>query len=176
MSKSLAIRMEATILDGLNVVGQTSVYALIDPTATFADILGTMNTWLADLDACTDGQILSAEVEVLPALPDGLKTAPVSTSRIEQTGLLNFSASGTTHLNGITVPALSDGATVIVAGRPVLTTGAPLHTLAALLAGGGTASLEWTSAWSQAFVAFVSGLITFRPSNGQLARQTFEEV
>src|ERR1700690_1859070 len=176
MAKSLPIRMEATILDSLNVVGQSSVYALIEPTATFSDIISTLNTWLADLDACTAGQILSAEIEVMPTLPGGLKPDPVTGSRIEQTGLLNFSATGTTHLNGVIVPALSDDPTVIAAGKPVLTTGSPLDTLSGLLAGGGTASHEWTNAWAQTFVAFVSGLISFRPSNRQLARQTFEEA
>src|ERR1039458_5840652 len=97
MAKTLQIRLEATILDELLVTAETSVYALVDPSAAFSDVISTLNTWLADLDACTDGQIIGVELEVMPALPGGLKGAPVAGSRVEQTGVLTFSATGTTH-------------------------------------------------------------------------------
>src|ERR1035437_10332106 len=189
MAKTLPIRLEATILDEMNVKAETSVYALVDPTAAFSDVISTLNTWLADLDACTDGQIIGVELEVLPALPGGLKGAPVSGSRVAQTGLLNFTASGVAHCCVITfplsggrhnwaasIPALSNSSTVILAGRPVTTGGSPIHTLYALLTGGGTTALEWTNAWSQVLASFVSALLSFRDSGGQLARITYERA
>src|ERR1035437_3178640 len=97
MALTLPIRLEATILDELNVQAETSVYALIDPTASFTTILAQLTAWLADLDACTDGQIIGAELEVLPALPGGLKGAPVALSRVEQTGMIAFTAAGGAH-------------------------------------------------------------------------------
>jgi|ERR1035437_394216 hypothetical protein len=176
MAKTLPIRLEATILDEMNVKAETSVYALVDPTAAFSDVISTLNTWLADLDACTDGQIIGVELEVLPALPGGLKGAPVSGSRVAQTGLLNFTASGGAHNWAASIPALSNSSTVILAGRPVTTGGSPIHTLYALLTGGGTTALEWTNAWSQVLASFVSALLSFRDSGGQLARITYERA
>src|ERR1035437_1540176 len=97
MALTLPIRLEATILDELNIQAETSVYALIDPSASFTTVLAQLNAWLADLDACTDGQIIGAELEVLPALPGGLKGSPVALSRVEQTGVIAFSATGDPH-------------------------------------------------------------------------------
>lgn len=174
MALTLAVRMEATIIDELGVQAETSVYALVDPSASFTTITALLNTWLADLDACTDGQIIGSELEVLPALPGGLKTSPVALSRVEQTGILAFTATGDIHQWATAIPALSSDPTVIAGGKIVLTPGAPAQVLAALLAGGGTASLAWTNAVNQALSAFTSALISFRKYNFQLARQTYE--
>lgn len=176
MSLTLIVRMEAIIVDSLNIQAETSVYALVDPTASFDTILAQFNTWLADLDACTDGQIIGAELEVLPSLPGGLKTAPVAGSRVEQTGVLSFSATGDTHHWATAIPALSNGATVVSGGKIVITPGAPAEVLAALLAGGGTAALEWTNATSQAIASFYKALISFRRDRHQMVENSYERV
>ena len=176
MAKTLIVRLEATILDDLNCKAISSAYALVDPTASFADVLSVQNTWLADLDACTDGQIISTELEVVPALPDGLKGAPVAGSRVEQTGIMNFNATGDSHLWGFEVPSISNDATVLASGHIVLTTGHPPYVLFTLLAGGGTAALQWTNATSQALSAFANALVGFRSSNRQLARKSYERA
>lgn len=174
MALTLAVRMEATVLDELNIQAETSVYALVDPTTSFDTILAQFNTWLADLDACTDGQIIGAELEVLPALPGGLKTAPVALSRVEQTGILAFDASGDTHQWATAIPALSNNPTVISGGKVVTTLGSPAQVLAALLAGGGTAQLAWTNDASQALTTPTSALISFRRYPHQLEQVTYE--
>jgi len=166
--------MEATILDELNIQAETSVYALVDPTASFDTIITQFNAWLTDLDACTDGQIIGAELEVLPALPGGLKTAPVALSRVEQTGMLAFTAAGDTHQWATAIPALSNSPTVINGGKIVTTPGAPAQVLAALLAGGGTAALAWTNAVNQALTAATSALISFRKYSHQMVQETYE--
>jgi hypothetical protein len=174
MALTLAVRMEATIMDELGVQAETSVYALVDPSVSFTTILTSLSAWLADLDACTAGQIINTELEVLPALPGGLKAAPAAGSRVEQTGILAFTATGDTHQWAGAIPALSNDPTVTSGGKIVLTPGAPATVLATLLAGGGTTSLAWTNAVSQALSAFTSALISFRKYNYQLARQTYE--
>jgi len=65
---------------------------------------------------------------------------------------------------------------VVVAGRIVLDSGKPANTLYTLLAGGGTAILQWTNATSQALSAFKDALISFRQHNQQLARNTYERA
>jgi len=174
MALTLAVRMEATIIDELGVSAETSVYALVDPSVSFSTILTELNAWLTDLDACSDGQIIGAELEVLPALPGGLKTTPAALSRVEQTGVLAFSASGDTHQWAAAIPALSNSPTVISGGKIVVTTGAPAQVLAALLAGGGTAALAWTNAVSQVLTAATSALISFRRYSHQMVQETYE--
>jgi hypothetical protein len=176
MALTLAVRMEATILDELDIQAETSVYALVDPTTSFDTIIAQFNIWLADLDACTDGQIIGAELEVLPALPGGLKSAPVALSRVEQTGMLAFNAGGDPHQWATAIPALSNDVTVTDMGKIVTTVGSPAQILAALLAGGGTAALAWTNAVGQALTAATSALISFRHYNHQMVENTYERV
>lgn len=176
MALTLPVRMEATIVDELGIQAQTSVYALIDPTASFSDILALQDTWLADLDACTDGQIIGTELEVLPSLPTGLKGASASGSRVEQTGLLAFNSTGDTHTWSTAIPALSNGGTVVSAGKPVITEDAPLEVLIDLLTEGGSAALQWTNATSQAIASFARALISFRRYRHQMVEVTFERV
>jgi len=174
MAYSLVARFSATIIDGLNVEALAQAYALVDPTQSFSSVITTFDTWLADLDACTDGQIIASGIHVYPALPGGLKSSPTSASRVEQTGILDFSASGTTHRWGMAIPALSNGPTVTSGGKIVLTGGDPVPVLVALLTGGGTASLQWTNDNSQAIVSLLDTLISFRKRRQQLAMETYE--
>jgi len=169
MALTLAVRMEATIIDEMDIQAETSVYALVDPAASFETIIAQFNAWLTDLDACSDGQIIGAELEVLPAL-SGLKTAPVAGSRVEQTGILAFDAEGDSHQWATAIPALSNSPIVVNGGKVVTTTGAPAQVLASLLAGGGTAQLAWTNSASQA----LSALISFRRYPHQLEQITYE--
>jgi hypothetical protein len=176
MGTTLPVRLEATIVDELNVVAETSAYALVDPSASFSDVLTVFNSWLADLDACTDGQILAAELEVTPSLPEGLKSAAVGGSRCEQTGVLDFLATGDTHKWGFPIPALANNANVISAGKVVISAGKPVNTFFSLLLGGGSAALTWTNATQQALASLSSAFLSFRQHNRQMARYTYERA
>jgi hypothetical protein len=172
---TLPIRMSAIILDEQLVQALATVYALVDPAISFASVAALWDTWLADLEACTDGQILRAGIHAFPAMPGGLKTGPVAGSRVEQTGILNFNATGTSHVWGALIPALSNAGTIISGGKIVLTPGSPAATLAALLSpSGGTAILEWTNANNQALSTLRDALISFREYRDQLTRNTLE--
>ena len=177
MATTLAIRIQARIIDAMNVEAVSTVYALVDPSASFDAVASQFEAFLADLDATTDGQIIAAEYTVLPALPEGLKGSPVAGSRAGQTGILNFNATGDSrHLWGFAIPALSNSTDVVVAGRIVLDSGKPANTLYTLLAGGGTAILQWTNATSQALSAFKDALISFREHPVQLSRRSYERA
>lgn len=174
MSLTLAVRLTATIADALDVEARCSAYAVVDPDASFNAVIATLNTWLTDLDACTDGQIIATALEVIPDLPEGLKSAAAAPSRVEQTGILDYSAAGDLHLWGFAIPAISNSDTVTHAGRIVLTDGSPVKTLSDLLTSGGTAVLAWTNATSQALTAWRDALLCFRQHSRQLARATYE--
>jgi len=172
MAYTLSVRLEATILDEMNVKAIATAYALIDPTASFATIQAILNEWLSTLDAVTAGQIIDAGIDVVPSLPGGLKTLPAAGSRVEQTGVFNYTAAGDTHLWGFAVPAIADSQ--VVAGKIDLTTGHPAQVLAAYLAAGGTAALEWTNAVSQVLSTFADCFLSIRKHSRQLSRNTFE--
>ncbi len=173
MALTLAARFTAKIADEQQIEALTTSYALIDPTATQGDIETLWQDWLSALDACTDGQIIDSWYTVSPALPGALKSAPVTGSRVEQTGLLNFVATGSAQRAATAVPALSNGSTVIAGGKIVLTTGNPIPVLIALLLTG-SALLEYTNDVSQALVSLRDTLITFRLHNKQLAAASYE--
>jgi hypothetical protein len=175
MALSLAIRFQAKLRDALNVEGLATAYAQIDPTTTFSDIIGQFASWLADLDALTDGQITGTWISALPALPDGLKTAPVDTSRVEQVGILNFTATGTSRRWGEAIPALSVGSTVQVGGKIVLAGGNPAAILAGLMTTP-TSTLAYSNEGGQLLASLRDALISFRSYRGQLASATYERA
>lgn len=173
MSLTLAVRISATILDALNVQSQASCYALVDPGAAFSDVITFFNTWLADLDALTDGQIIGAAIHVYPGLPGGLKSSPVSTSRAMQTGILNFMATGSANRWGFAIPALSDNTDVQSGGKIVLTSGSPANTMYTFLLAS-SSTLEWSNSSQQLLDSFTDALIAFRKYNKQLAGLSVE--
>ena len=173
MADTLAVAMSATITDELNTQAPSTAYALVDPGASFATIIGAWQTFLADLDACTDGAIVAAAIHVFPTLPTGLKTAALTGARVEQTGVLNFMATGDTRRWGFAIPALSNATSVITAGKINLATGMPVPVLRDYLLST-PASTDWSNANSQPLTSFRDCLIAFRQRNRDLALATLE--
>ena len=173
MALTLPVRMSCWITDVAQVQAIATAYAMIDPTASFDDITAFLNSWLLALEACTDGQIISADLTALPALPDGLKSAPVSGSQVEQTGVINFLATGSTHRFAALVPALSNSGTVISGGKIVLTGGAPVPSLVGVLLGG-SGPLLWSNTNSQPLASLKDTLLTFREYFDQVKVASYE--
>jgi hypothetical protein len=166
------IRVSATIKDEWGIEASTAFFGSADDTQTLALVDTQCTTLLADLDACTGGQITAARVTVFPSLA-GLKTAPAAGARVEQTGLLGFSATGTTKRYTASIPALSNGATVLSGDRIVLTGVDPVGVLIALLTAVGTI-VRWVSDHNQAILAFIDAIVAFRKKRKQLQRASFE--
>lgn len=62
-----------------------------DATATLSAMLAYLSVTLAKLDAITDAQIVSQSLNLKVSLPSsGIKTAPVTASDVEETGLFTF--------------------------------------------------------------------------------------
>jgi hypothetical protein len=130
---NVSTHYSATVLDSFGVKKSTDVYLDLVDTTTLAALAAAVGTWLSALDGITDGEITASQVIIKPALPGGLKGAPVAGSYDARTGQIVFAATGTTKLWGQAVPALA--ASSITAGK-VPNTGS-MGTYTALVAGGG---------------------------------------
>lgn len=175
MALTLPVRLAARLIDGLTIEAWTYAYALIDPTASWNSVLAFLTSWLQNIDACSDGMLLDGTITALPALPGGIKSSPVSGSRVEQTGVFNFLATGTSYRWAEIVPALSNGPTVVSGGKIVLTPGDPPENLIGVLLGS-SAVLEYTNSNQQLLTSFKDALISFRQYNRQVAVATYERA
>lgn len=80
-----------------------------DATATLAAIQAFMAARASQLDAVLAGQITSMGITIFPALPGGLKGAPVAGSDVERTALLTWdTASSPVRAYGMDLPAAKD--------------------------------------------------------------------
>ena len=175
MALTLPVRLAARLIDGLQIEAWTYAYALVDPSASYTSVLAFLTSWLQALDACSDGQILEGTITALPTLPSGIKTSPTTGSRVEQTGVLNFLATGTSHRWAEIIPALSNGPTVTSGGKIVLTPGDPPENLIGILLTG-SSILEYTNSQQQLLMSFKDSLISFRQYNRQVAVSTYERA
>ena len=155
---NVSTHFSATILDSLGVKKSTDVYLDLVDTTTLAVLAATCGTWLTDLDAITDGEIVSTQIIVKPAIPGGVKGSPAAGSLAAKTAQISFSATGTTKLWGQAVPAIA--AASVTAGK-VPNTGS-MGTYTALLLGG-----SYTNPDNQALAALKKTAIGDRSARKQ---------
>lgn len=105
MAANTVARFSATIQDEAAIKATTVTHLFIDSASTVAAVATALNAWLTDLDAITGGQIIRSSASILPALPGGLKSAPVSGSEVQEVATFDFTQSGTPYHWGSVVPA-----------------------------------------------------------------------
>jgi len=167
------VRISATVVDEWGIEASAPFYGQANDASTIAAMETELSAFLTALDATTDGYIKSARLTLFPSLPTGIKTAAAAGSRVEQTGLLGFSASGTSKRYTADIPALSNGATVMSGDRIVLTGVDPIGVLVALLTTVGTV-LKWCNAHNQQITQFIDALVAYHKKRKQLQRSSFE--
>jgi hypothetical protein len=165
------VEVSASIVDAWGIPASTVMYASADNTKTLADLETEMGSWVTALDNATDGVIKQARVTLFPALPGGVKAA--AGSRVEQTGVLGFLATGSDKRYSAAIPALSNGATVLNGDRIVLTVTDPIGLLIKILTTVGTV-LSWCNEHYQLIQKFVDALVSYRKKRKQLQRSSFE--
>jgi len=173
MAKDTQAVVSATIVDELGIEASAPFYALLDSGQTLAAIMTEVNAFWTALSLCTDGYIKKVKLEIVPAVPTGATTVASVGSRVEQTGLLGFSATGTTKRYSGAIPALSNQTSVFNAGKIVLTGGDPVGALITILTTVATA-LAWINDHGQEIQAFTDALVSFRKKRRQLQRSSFE--
>lgn len=163
-----------TVVDELGTEAADTFYASLDVTQPISALTTAWNSLAQTIDAVTAGQITKGHVQILmnPAAVSGpsLKTSPVAGSRVEQTGIFNFSNAVTTHRWGGIVPALNS--TKIVSGKINL-----VDTAVAALITFLTTVLtvaQWVTNNQQQLTALRDALISFRKRRKQLSRSSIE--
>jgi len=72
---------------------------------TVSDIQDIVNTGAVALDACIDGKIISAQVQIGLDLPAGLKADAVDGNRVREGVLLDYTADDTSYRQSFYVPS-----------------------------------------------------------------------
>jgi hypothetical protein len=165
--------VSATVADEWGITASSPFYANADDSKTIAALVTEMSDMITALDGTTDGVIKGVSLSIKPALPGGIKTGAASGSRVEQTGLLGFKATGTSKRYSAAIPAVSNGGTVLSGDRIVLTALDPVGVLITILTTVGTV-LHWCNEHSQQIVSFLDALVAFRKKRKQLQRASFE--
>jgi len=176
MAKDITAVVSATVVDSWGTEASAPAYALADGTQTINEAILEAQAYVKALDGVTDGYIRKMHVMFVPSLPTGLKTGAVATgAKVEQTGVVNFSCTGTSKRYGYAIPAVSDG--VLTADRIDATVfgtaNTPMDALLLLLTSVATA-LAWANEHSQEISAVRDALVSFRKKRRQLGRSSLE--
>lgn len=171
MAATQAVRFSATLVDELGTEAAKLSYLLADPAQTITQVFTAYDAWVAALDTLTDGQIVRGRVDLIAALPSGLKAGPVVGGRIEQTGNFGFSVAGTSHRYNDVVP--SEANSTISGGKISLGSGSAGAAWQTLLIGAVLGG-HYTNATSQDLAAAIDAFLSFRKRRRQLDRSSFE--
>jgi len=172
---TIQLKASVTIVDEWGTEASTAMYAQASDTHTLASLDAEIADWITAIDAVTGGYIKAARVEIIPALPGGVKTAGqvVAGSRVEQNGGFGFEVSGTSKKYTTYIPALLDDSTVLNGDRIVLTSTQPAGVLIAILTTVGTV-LTWLSEHNQQITGFIDAFVAFHKKRKQLQRSSYE--
>jgi hypothetical protein len=155
----LPVRFQGTVIDGMSIPGQVVSYLALPEDSTLNNLQAAVGVWAQAVDGCIDGAFSQVLATLAPALPGGLKGATGATwaaSRIGQTGVLSFSATGTSRRYGQALPAL---ATATIAGGQLDITNAAIQALIALLL---NPTGFFTNPQNQSLEAALDALLSFR--------------
>lgn len=167
---NVPLHFSAAVRDGLQTAAPLTSYLLVPDSTSLATLIGDLGTWATTIDACIDGAIVDLSARLTPALPAGLKAATGATwlaSRVEQTGVLNFSASGSDRRYGQALPSLSNA---VIAGGKIDLSNTAIVALVSLLT---NPANDFTNAQSQTLEAALDALISFR-QRADLRKTSFE--
>jgi hypothetical protein len=170
MANTQPVRLSYTIQDELGTKASETFYALVDPASTVTQLAAEWQALASLIAAVSDGGIPRGSIALLevPTAP----ITPAAGSRVEQTGLFNFSNNVTPHRFGEAVPALKDS--VIVGGKINLADTGVAALVAALATTFNGGLGVFTTNNAQALVALVDAVLSFRKRRRQLSRSSFE--
>jgi hypothetical protein len=156
---NLPLQFRGVLIDGNLIPGNVFSYLSLPDTSTLAQANSALGVWAQAIDGCVDGAFEQVYATIAPTLPDGLKAATGTTwlaSRMPQTGVLDFSASGTSRRYGQALPSLSDA--TLTSGTLDINNAAIQALISLLLNPTGA----FTNAQQQSLEAALDALLSFR--------------
>lgn len=156
---NLEVQYRGELVDGLDVHGNVVSYLSLPDTATLAQTSSALGVWAAAVDGCVDGAFTGVSATIVPPLPGGLKAATGATwmaSRIFQTGIIDFSATGTSRRYGQALPSFSSA--LVVGGQFNIAAAAVQALITLLLNPTGF----FTNTQQQSLEAALDALLSFR--------------
>lgn len=165
---NINVAFSYTIKDDSKKKKTVVLFQQVADSATLANIKTIVDTMAAELDAVTDGQIVVERVSAFYPITSGIKSAPVSGSNDEETGLITFALTGNPDRSwAIDIPAFPDGKTVATDHNLINL----VDTDVAALTGDLLSGVYKSEDWGFALDSVRSGIVTFRKLRRQLARR-----
>ena len=167
-----AVQFSITFRDGLGTERATQAYLQFPETLTLNDLWLAFNQWYQSTSSLSDAHVSAGLIRVIPTLTP-LSSPDQARSRVEQTGVLNFLATGSDKRWGMAIPGVSPN--VMTGDRVDLSNSAVIHLLEIMTGAinSGT-SVAFTNSHNQPITAFVDALVSFRKKRKQLQRSSFE--
>lgn len=160
-----------SFIDELGTKASMTVPAMVDPTTGTPAAL--KSEWVAlgtQLDANSDAQILGGSISIITVPDGGWKATPDAGSRVEQTGLFNFTNATTKYKFGVALPSIANDS--IVSGKINLADTDVIALLDALI--GSWTGGVFTNVGQYALTALADALLSFRKRGQSLRRTSME--
>lgn len=165
-----------TLQDAAGVKATSVYYVAYDAaTETVGALLGNIAALGGLLDAITDGQIIDARVIIDLAPDPSWKSAPVSNSNVERTGLFDLNQNNSKYVSPVDVPSIARSKSP--KDRITLTDtdiAAFITNLTQATGIGGSNTVFNNSKFSNATRSLRDALVTFRKHKRALDRVSFE--
>jgi len=123
MAANTVLRFSATVQDETGLKANVNSHLFIDSAQTVAATDTAFSAWISALDAITGGQVVRGQWTISPALPGGIKSAPVAGSEVQEVATFDFTQTGVPYHYGSVVPAFLESLETST-HKPDLTAGA----------------------------------------------------
>jgi len=167
---NVVIQASLNIIDELGTTATLPVFLEGPDTATLANVSTAINAIASAADPIIGGQIVDSTVTFHPGLPGGIKVTPAAGSRVEQTGLFNWSNSVTPYKFGIDVPSIANG---VISGGKIDITDADVEAFIDIFEAAIGVFTAVTGGYDP-LLSLIDVALTFRKHRKQLTRSSRE--
>lgn len=153
-------RFQGVLIDGLQTPASVISYLGIPDSHGIAASVAGAQVWAQAIDGVIAGAFTELSVQMIVPLPGGIKAPTGATwqaSRVEQTGTIMFSATGTDRRWGQSLPSLSNA---VLSGGKIDMANAAIIALIDLLL---NPTDLFTNPQLQVLEAALDALLSFRP-------------
>jgi hypothetical protein len=161
-----------TVQDDLGTKANMTLYYLLDPTKTIADLV---TDWQAEATlavAILGGKLIHGTARIVLTPSADQSSKPISSSRVEQTAVFDETNASNPRIYGIAVPSIADSK--ITGGVINLADTDVAAFVTSLSAASGTSTSEPTSNQFLVLNGLRDAFLSFRKRRKQLERSSYE--